>query len=48
MQAIRQSLDAGRALPLPDGILINGLPQGSVFTGDQGTCGQDFMNLQPR
>ncbi|CAA6667493.1 unnamed protein product [Spirodela intermedia] len=31
-KAIRQSLDAGGALPLRDGILINGLPQGSVFT----------------
>ncbi|XP_078441720.1 L-ascorbate oxidase homolog [Wolffia australiana] len=35
-KAIRQSLDAGRALPPPDGILMNGRPQGAVFTGERG------------
>uniref|UniRef100_A0A1D1Y8U5 L-ascorbate oxidase n=1 Tax=Anthurium amnicola TaxID=1678845 RepID=A0A1D1Y8U5_9ARAE len=35
-KAMRQSLDAGGALPFPDGLLINGLPQYSTFTGDQG------------
>ncbi|KAJ6841936.1 L-ascorbate oxidase-like protein [Iris pallida] len=35
-KVLRQSLDSGKALGLPDGLLINGLPQSSSFTGDQG------------
>ncbi|MQL70971.1 hypothetical protein Taro_003282 [Colocasia esculenta] len=35
-KALRQSLDAGTALPFPDGLLINGRPQYSTFSGDQG------------
>ena len=36
-QSIRQSLDAGNALPKPDGIPINGRGGGAVFTGENGT-----------
>ncbi|KAI3437400.1 uncharacterized protein J3R85_005381 [Psidium guajava] len=35
-KALRQSLDAGNPLPLPDGLLINGRPNGFTFTGQRG------------
>lgn len=33
---LQRKLDSGNTLPLPDGILINGLPQSSSFTGERG------------
>ncbi|XP_068655982.1 L-ascorbate oxidase homolog [Aristolochia californica] len=33
---LQQVLDSGKKLPFPDGLLINGHAQNSVFTGDQG------------
>ena len=35
MQTLQGALDAGKDLPFPDGLLINGQTGGS-FTGDQG------------
>ncbi|PKA54313.1 L-ascorbate oxidase like [Apostasia shenzhenica] len=35
-KALRQTLDSGKPLPFPDGLLINGFPQYTSFTGDQG------------
>lgn len=35
MQVLQGSLDSGKSLPFPDGILINGQAKTS-FTGDQG------------
>lgn len=35
-QALRKRLDSGRALPLPDGLLINGASKGLAFTGEHG------------
>ncbi|KAG6663213.1 L-ascorbate oxidase homolog [Carya illinoinensis] len=35
-KVLRQKLDLGIALALPDGLLINGISNGSVFTGEQG------------
>ncbi|KAF7847787.1 hypothetical protein BT93_L2575 [Corymbia citriodora subsp. variegata] len=35
-KALQQSLDAGKPLPNPDGILINGRPNGFIFTGQGG------------
>ncbi|KAK1301178.1 hypothetical protein QJS10_CPB13g00191 [Acorus calamus] len=35
-KVLRQTLDAGRSLPFPDGLLINGRPQWSSFSGIQG------------
>ncbi|KAK8653750.1 hypothetical protein V6N13_127734 [Hibiscus sabdariffa] len=35
-QALRKKLNSGLALPLPDGLLINGLHKASVFTGQKG------------
>ncbi|XP_057961550.1 L-ascorbate oxidase homolog [Malania oleifera] len=35
-KALQEKLDSGSPLPLPDGILINGLPHKSVFTGEKG------------
>ncbi|KAK8606819.1 hypothetical protein V6N13_052575 [Hibiscus sabdariffa] len=34
-QALRKKLNSGLALPLPDGLLINGLHKASVFTGQK-------------
>jgi hypothetical protein len=36
LQQLRQTLDAGGAMPLPDGLLINGM-QSASFVGDLGT-----------
>lgn len=36
MQVLRQRLDSGLELPLPDALLINGLPNGATFTGESG------------
>ncbi|XP_009368021.2 L-ascorbate oxidase homolog [Pyrus x bretschneideri] len=33
---LQQILDSGKNLPLPDGVLINGLPENTVFTGEKG------------
>ncbi|XP_009140331.1 L-ascorbate oxidase homolog isoform X1 [Brassica rapa] len=33
---LRKRLDAGYALPLSDGLLINGVSKGLIFTGEQG------------
>lgn len=35
-KALQQTLDKGNLLPLPDGILINGRPNGFTFTGQRG------------
>uniref|UniRef100_A0A7N0ZT51 L-ascorbate oxidase n=1 Tax=Kalanchoe fedtschenkoi TaxID=63787 RepID=A0A7N0ZT51_KALFE len=35
-KAIRKKLDSGFSLPLPDGVLINGLPKSATFTGEKG------------
>ncbi|XP_030468612.1 L-ascorbate oxidase homolog [Syzygium oleosum] len=35
-KALQQSLDAGNPLPVADGILINGRPNGFIFTGQGG------------
>ncbi|KAG0467145.1 hypothetical protein HPP92_018725 [Vanilla planifolia] len=35
-KSLRQTLDSGKTLPFPDGLLINGMPQFTTFTGDQG------------
>ncbi|KAL0774078.1 hypothetical protein Bca101_039229 [Brassica carinata] len=35
-KALRKRLDSGRALPLPDGLLINGASKGLAFTGEHG------------
>ena len=36
LQALQKRLDSGIPLPLPDALLINGLPSGSTFTGEKG------------
>ncbi|XP_074305199.1 L-ascorbate oxidase homolog [Silene latifolia] len=33
---LRKKLDLGQAMPIPDGILINGHPKNTVFTGEAG------------
>ncbi|KAB2617928.1 L-ascorbate oxidase-like protein [Pyrus ussuriensis x Pyrus communis] len=33
---LQQTLDSGKNLPLPDGLLINGLLKNAVFTGEKG------------
>lgn len=33
---LQQSLDSGAPLPFPDAVLINGVPSGATFAGDQG------------
>lgn len=35
LQALQQSLDSGKSLPFPDGVLINGQAS-TTFSGDQG------------
>ncbi|XP_021714237.1 L-ascorbate oxidase homolog [Chenopodium quinoa] len=35
-KTLQQSLDAGKVLPFPDGLLINGQQTRSTFTGEQG------------
>ncbi|KAK1276827.1 hypothetical protein QJS04_geneDACA005676 [Acorus gramineus] len=35
-KVLRQTLDAGRSLPFPDGLLLNGRPQWSSFSGIEG------------
>jgi hypothetical protein len=36
LQALKQNLDQGKALPVPDALLINGLSKGASFTGEKG------------
>lgn len=43
-QSLQESLDAGRSLPLPDGVLINGQTH-STFSGDQGYFGTRFFRF---
>lgn len=49
LQALRKRLDSGRALPLPDGLLINGASKGLAFTGQHGKSHhyQDLLFLFP-
>ncbi|OWM64720.1 hypothetical protein CDL15_Pgr005983 [Punica granatum] len=35
-KGLRKRLDSGKALPFPNGLLINGAPQGMRFTGQKG------------
>lgn len=35
-QVLRRLLDAGRRLPFPDALLINGQKDSAVFTGEKG------------
>ncbi|KAG0464923.1 hypothetical protein HPP92_019087 [Vanilla planifolia] len=35
-KSLRQTLDSGKPLPFPDGLLINGIPQSFSFSGDEG------------
>ncbi|KAF9611408.1 hypothetical protein IFM89_032077 [Coptis chinensis] len=35
-KALQQTLDSGKALPFPDGILINGSPKSTSFVGERG------------
>ncbi|OAY35375.1 L-ascorbate oxidase homolog [Manihot esculenta] len=35
-KVLQQNLDQGISLPLPDALLINGLPKGATFTGEKG------------
>ncbi|OMO56753.1 Multicopper oxidase, type 1 [Corchorus capsularis] len=35
-KALQKTLDSGLSLPQPDGLLINGLHQSAIFTGQQG------------
>ena len=35
-QVLRQKLDAGKTLPFPDALLMNGLKDSAVFTGEAG------------
>uniref|UniRef100_A0A0D3C1I4 Plastocyanin-like domain-containing protein n=1 Tax=Brassica oleracea var. oleracea TaxID=109376 RepID=A0A0D3C1I4_BRAOL len=44
-KALRKRLDSGRALPLPDGLLINGASKGLAFTGEHETL---IKSVQPK
>ncbi|GAB4847024.1 hypothetical protein Ancab_026036 [Ancistrocladus abbreviatus] len=35
-KVLQHTLDSGKSFPFPDGLLINGHPNSSVFTGEQG------------
>lgn len=47
-QEMRKRLDSGRNLPLPDGLLINGVSKGLIFTGQHGKSSSPRTNFFPK
>lgn len=45
---MRKRLDSGRNLPLPDGLLINGVSKGLIFTGQHGKSSSPRTIFSPK